>query len=110
MAELTVQQIALGGILPTYAAAAGGGDNFVNDGENTFLHIKNGDVSPMTVTLTDVKSVTPLEAVAFDADVAVIVAATSEQMIGPLPVGRFGGDIAITYTSVTTLTVAAVRL
>ena len=32
MAVLIVQQVALAGLTPTYAAAAAGGDSFANDG------------------------------------------------------------------------------
>jgi hypothetical protein len=109
MADLTVQAASLGGILPTYAAAAGGGDTFFNDGK-TLFHIKNGDASGMIATFDDVQSSSPAEAVAFDPDVDVSVGATSEQLIGPFPTNRFGTSVAVSYDSVTTLTVAAIRV
>jgi len=49
MANLTVQQIIRAGIKPTYATAATGGDEFVNDGTFTFFHAKNTATAGLTV-------------------------------------------------------------
>ncbi len=108
MADLTVQAVTIDGILPTYGAAAGGGDTFDNDGK-TLFHVKNADASPITVTIDDTISTGPAGAKAFDADVEVTVGATSEQLIGPFPTKRFGRSAAVTYSAVTTVTVAAIR-
>jgi len=110
MAELTVQNVALVGTLTTYAAAAGGGDNFRNDGVKTFIHIKNGSGGAITVTFDDVRSATPEGANSFDPDVDVSLGAGEDWMIGPFPIDRFGPDVGITYSGVTSLTVAAVRV
>lgn len=111
MAVLTKQRITQLGTVPTYGAAAGGGDSFVNDqadGSRTFLHVKNGGGAPITVTLDDPNSVSPAGATAFNADLAVTVANASEKMIGPLG-PRFidgNGNTAIAYSGVTSVTVA----
>jgi hypothetical protein len=116
MAVLTKQKISVTpGLAPTYAAAAGGGDSFVNDqadGSRTFLHVKNGGGSPITVTIDDPNSQSPAGATSWNPDLAVTVANATERMIGPLG-GRFidgNGSTAITYSGVTTVTVAVIYL
>lgn len=105
MATLTTQSIDLDGVAPTYASAAGGGDK-MRPGDHNFLHVKNGDGSPITVTL-----ITPgtSEGLAI-ADQTVTVAATGEQMIRVTP-ERYrnpsDGLASITYSAVTSVTVAA---
>ena len=113
MATLTVQQVVLAGLLsPAFAAAAGGGDDFPNDssGVKTFVYIKNGDGSATSVTFDDTVSSAPEGADAFDADVTIVVPATDEAIVGPFPVARFGTSVPITYTSVTSLTIAVLQL
>jgi hypothetical protein len=108
MATLTTQNIATTGILPTYASAAGGGDAMVAD-STSFLHVKNGAGVSMTVTLATPATVDTTLAVG---DRVVTVGATSEQMISvPAELYRdpATGLAAITYSSVTTVTVAAIR-
>ena len=52
MAVLAAQTAAVTGVVPTYNAAAAGGDTFPNDG-NTFLEIVNAHASASrTVTIT----------------------------------------------------------
>jgi hypothetical protein len=108
MATLTTQNIATTGILPTYAAAAGGGDAMVAD-STSFLHIKNGTGSSMVVTLVTPATVDTNLAVT---DRAVTVGANSEQMISvPAELYRdpTTGLAAITYSLATSVTVAAIR-
>jgi hypothetical protein len=111
MATLATQSIKRAGLSPAYAAAAGGGDQFT-PGRNTFLHVKNGGGAPITVTV-----VTPGIALADVpiADLAVVVTNAQERMIGPFPPEFFAdpalsGQAAITYSAVTTVTVAAFDL
>lgn len=104
MATLASQQIAPAGIIPTLAAANSGGDAFVC-GANSFLHVKNGSGSSITVTL-----VTPNsdfgQAIA---DVTITVAAGAEKLVGPLYPAEFENDStglgSITYSAATTVTV-----
>lgn len=111
MATLTKQSITRAAITPTYAAAAGGGDKFVPD-DKTFLQFKNGSGAPITVTV-----VTPgtVEGQGI-ADLTITVPATTgDKMAGPFPKALFandadGGLAAITYSGVTSLTVAAIAI
>lgn len=108
MATLTTQSISTAGILPTYAAASGGGDAMVAD-STSFLHIKNGTGSSMTVTLVTPATVDTTLAVA---DRAITVGANSEQMIA-VPDSLYRdpatGLATITYSLATSVTVAAIR-
>lgn len=109
MATLTVQAVALAGLAPTYAAATGGGDK-VAPGERTFLHVKNGAASAVTVTLTAAATVRG-QAVS---NLTVSVPASGERMVGPITADLFqnptDGLAAIGYSSATTVTVAAIRI
>lgn len=109
MAALATQSIRRSGLAPTYAAAAGGGDT-MTPGATAFLHIKTAGTGT-TVTITPVAIpgqdlvITPL---------AVVLGSTAERMIGPIRPDLFAnattGQAAITYTSVTTVTVAAIEI
>lgn len=108
MATLTVQTINHAGLTPSFTAAAGGGDEFVNTG-NCFLYVKNGDTASMDVTVANVK----LSNYGKDDDVVVSVPASSEEMIGSFPKWRFDDSnqkVQITYSAVTSVTVAAIKL
>src|SRR5688572_8313386 len=108
MAELTVQTAVIAGLEATYAAAAGGGDTFKNDGR-TIFHVKNASVGDITLTFT-----TPglVGGVAI-ADPTVVVTAGEERIIGPFEPSIFNnssGLVAVGYSGVTTLTVAAIKV
>lgn len=108
MAVLTTQTIVPTGLTPAYSAAAGGGDK-VAPGADTFIHVKNGSGGSLTVT---VDSVVPSN-YGTDADLVVAVPAGSERMIGPLAAPRFqsltDGLVNVTYSGVTSLTIAAIK-
>jgi hypothetical protein len=115
MATLTTQNVSLAGIVDVIAGlstAAGGGDK-VRPGPNVFLYVQNGDASSKTVTIDDPNSRTPVAAAAFNPDVAVVVAAGKEAMIGPIT-DRFAnssdGLAAITYSAVTAVKVGAFQV
>lgn len=109
MATLATQQIVLGGLEPTYAAAGGSGDKFT-PGDNVFLHVKNTNASSRTVTI-DSKVASNYGT---DVDPAVSVdATTGDTMIGPLPAQRFAGTDGlgdISYSATTNVTVAVIKL
>lgn len=108
MAALTTQNVVRTGIVPTYAAAAGGGDTFIPSAD-TFLHIKNGSGGSLTVTVAVTATVIGQAA----SNVAVAIAAGAEKMIGPFPYEFFNqsdGTAAVTYSGVTSLTVAVLKL
>ena len=110
MATLTVNSLSLAGTKPTFVAASGGGDDFGNDGVRTFLVVKNGGGAAVTVTINDTGSVSPPSAKAFNPDVDVTVNASDEAWIGPFDTARFGSSVSVSYSAVTSVTVAAVRL
>ena len=114
MAELTLQQITEAGGAVTYASAAGGGDTADNSG-NTFLHIKNGSESSITVTIT--AQTTTVENTIYGdltkANASIAIAGTGEAFIGPFKPAAFNdtdSEIAITYSAVTSLTIAALYI
>ncbi len=111
MATLATQTIRRTGVTPSYAAAAGGGDQFT-PGPRTFLHVKNGGGAPITVTVVTPGSALPDVAVA---DLAVSVTNAQERMIGPFPPEYFAdpalsGQAAITYSAVTSVTIGVFEL
>ena len=108
MALLATQQIQITGPAITLAAAAGGGDT-VTAGDRTFLWAKNGSGGAITVTVVVPGSYFGQALV----DVPVSVPATTgERLIGPLDprLADTTGVVSITYSGVTSLTVAAVRI
>lgn len=108
MATLTTQNIDTDGLTPSYVAAAGGGDKML-PGEHDFLHVKNGGGSSVTVTLVTPATVDATLAVG---DRAVAVADGAEAMIRvPAELYRDPTDglASITYSAVTSVTVAAIR-
>lgn len=111
MAEFAVEAIAEDGTNATYNAANGGGDSFVNDGK-TVLHIKNGSAGPLTVTVPAVASTTEKSGFGTlsKADAAIAVPAGEERFLGKFPVQAFGALASITYSGVTSLTVAVLRI
>lgn len=98
------------GDLITGAAAAGGGDSFVNTGTELVV-IRNESVGSITVTF-----VTPVvvDALAV-ADLTMVLAAGERRIIGPFPPGWYndtlvsGGSVNMTYSGVTTLFVAVIK-
>jgi len=108
MAALAVQTMTTAGLSVSYVAADSTGDSFVNNGK-TFIHVKNGGGSSIDVT---VNSVTPCDQ-GFDHNAIVAVPASGEKMIGPFLQTRFNscdGKTSVTYSAVTSVTVAAVSL
>lgn len=103
MAALAVQRPALAGTAVTYAAAAGGGDTFDNDGK-TLLHVKNGGGGSINVTAN--ASIACNQG--HDHDAVVAVPAGGERIIGPFPLNQFGPTVSLTYSGVTSVTAAAV--
>lgn len=108
MAILTVQKASMTGRAVTYTPATLSGDEFANDGR-TVLHVKNEGVSPITVTVNSQK---PCDQ-GFDHDITVTVAASGEQVIGPLSTERFNntsGRVEVTYSAVDSVTVAVIAI
>ncbi len=106
MAVLTVQTLVPAtGITPTFTAAAAGGDSVSANGR-VFLVVKNGGAGSVTVTATSTATVAGLAV----ADPTFAVAAGAEKWLGPFDGSVFGnasGNVDITYSGVTTVTVGA---
>lgn len=109
MATLGYIQPTILGVNPAFAAATGGGDK-VSPNDRGYLHVRNGGGSPMTVTVVtpgNDKYGQPRP------DIAVSVPAAGDRMVGPFPsdlADPADGLVAITYSGVTSVTVAAITL
>lgn len=106
MATLAIQTIDQDGLTPAYVSAAGGGDKVV-PGAGSFIHVKNGGGSPITVTLVTPGTVSGL---AVD-DQTVTVTNAQERMIAVPDLYKSPSDglASITYSGVTTVTIASFR-
>ncbi len=116
MATLAVQLVTPAGLAPVYSAAAAGGDQFANvaDGR-TFLHAKNAGGGALTVTAVRQRTSlnVPGEQPITLGNIAVSVPLTNgDRMIGPFPesFNDINGNVQLTYSGVTSLTVAVVRV
>lgn len=110
MAVLTVQQVALTGLNPSYAAASAGGDSFDNDGR-TVLHVKNTNASSRTVTVASQKPAVP--GLAPSNNAVSVPATTGERFIGPFDPTVWNdsnGDVQVTYSADAGVTIAAIRI
>ena len=107
MATFSVQSYDRSGLNPSYAAAAGGGDEFVNAGVE-FIHVKNDDASSMDLTIVTQNTSDDLAV----ADRVISIPAGEERIIGPFPTGIYNdanGKVQLTYSSVTSLTVGVIK-
>lgn len=105
MATLATQRITRAGIVPAYAAAAGGGDKFT-PGSNVFLEVVNDDSGSINVTVITQGTDSLGNAIA---DNVIAVAGNTKKKIGPFPSGRYkaaaDGLASITYSAVTSVTI-----
>lgn len=109
MATLTIlTPVSTAGTLLGAAACAAGGDQMLNDGR-TILYFKNTDVGTVTITAVTSSTVAGLAI----ADVAFTLIQNAERVIGPFE-PRYWNDasgyVLLTYSAVTALTVAAIRV
>ena len=116
MAALTVVQASSNGIDPGFVAAASGGDSVRSARGRSLLIVKNGGGSSITATIAPGPNSTrpaegpfPSQAVA---SIAVSVAAGVEKVIGPIPTAYndASGNFGVTYSAVTSVTVAAIEV
>ena len=112
MATLTTQVVNRAGTVITPVAGAGGGDAMAC-GSGMMLEVVNGGGSPITVTLNIPASRTYEPNVAITSP-AISVTNGTARWIGPVDAATFADPItglgSITYSAVTTVTVAAVQL
>lgn len=110
MATLTISlPTAIAAVALGAVAAESGGDQFLNDGR-VFVYAKNTNASSRTVTI--VTSGSLLGGLSIG-DVAFALAQDEEKVVGPFPPRYFndsGGYVQITYSAVTGVTVAAIKL
>jgi hypothetical protein len=118
MALLTLNQITPGtGFVLAGSAASVGGDAFpCGTDERNFLYIKNGAGSgSITVTIAPnsrTNAKVPGAGTLSIPTEAISVAFGAEMLIGPFPAAYAdgAGNVDVTYSSVTSVTVAALRL
>lgn len=109
MATLALAQATIAGTDPGLQAAAGGGDK-IAPGDRTALLVVNGSGGSLTVTIAVPGNTRWGQA---QPDVAVAVPAGETRIIGPLPsalAADSDGLVAITYSGVTSLEVAAITI
>ena len=107
---LTIQDVSRTGLQATYGSANTDGSYVPNNGD-VVLHLKNTSGGAITVTAKVQAKIGGLSAAA---DQTVQVPATSgDIMFGPFPPNLFNdqyGRVLITFSGVSSLTVAALRL
>lgn len=107
MATIVPTSITRDGVAVSGAAAAVGGDKFGNNGSQLF-YVNNASGSSINVTFVTSQTVDG-QAVA---DRVVAVAAGAAKMIGPFKPSQYNdvdGNVNVTYSAVTTVTVAAYK-
>ena len=95
------------GVALAYQAANVDGNYIVNTTGRVILHAKNGSGGAITVTVNSQQQCDQ----GGDHDLVVSVGAGADKMIGPLTTARYNdtdGRVQITYSGVTSLTVAAI--
>lgn len=107
MATYATENIGTGGLAATYRTAAL--SDKVTPGDGTFLHVKNGSASAVTVTLVTPGTVDGLAV----ADRMVSVPATSDRFIA-VPENPYinfadGGLAEIQFSAITSVTFAVLR-
>tara|TARA_Y100000310_G_scaffold73139_1_gene69304 strand:+ start:2068 stop:2415 length:348 start_codon:yes stop_codon:yes gene_type:complete len=115
MGVLTLQQITEAGGSVTYSTASGGDGDTADNSGSTFLHIKNGSGETSTIATITAQTTSVENSIYGDltkANATVTIAAGAEAFIGPFKPAAFNlsGDIVITYSSVDTVTIAALYI
>lgn len=109
MATLTVVTTTLAGTAAAAASCAAGGDVFPNNGK-TLVEITNGSGGSLTPTFA---ATGVLANGATIASVATAIAAGITRVFGPFPPELFNnssGQVAITYSGVTSLTIRCISM
>lgn len=112
MATLTTQPITRAGVTPTYAAAAGGGDA-CEVGDDIYLHFKNTNAAARVVTLAIPSTASTYPNVTYTNVTVTVPATTGDKLIGPISAlfkDTTTGMCTITYDAVTNLTVGCFKL
>jgi hypothetical protein len=111
MAAIATQSVVGAGMVPTYAAASGGGDT-ATPGSTSFLAVVNAGGSPVTVTVAAFPDVSPWGTAIPDNAISVTNGTT--KWIGPLYGASYAnpstGLVGITYSTTTSVTVGVFSL
>ena len=116
MAAITPQQISEAGVADlTLTAAAGGGDTFVHYA-TLMLLIVNGSGSPITITVseqlaTNTEPTNTIYGSLTKSDATLVVGAGDTGIFGPFAAKSFkdsSGNINVSYSGVTSLTIAGI--
>ena len=111
MANLNAQELS-GGILPTFASCASGGDT-VPVGGRTLVLVQNDDASGHTVTIAKQRDevTVPGYGTLTTSDISQLIGAGDLGAFYPAPnVYGSGGRASVTYDDVTSTTIAVLRL
>lgn len=112
MATLTPTAISRAGVVQTMASASVGGDALANNVGTQYLIYTNGSGSSITVTMAFASTATVDGQSATNRTVAIGAGVT--KLIGPFPPTDYNdpatGNVLLTYSGVTSLTVAAFTL
>ena len=106
-----VEKLTRDGVAPTYTGSLSTSDDYaVNNDGRVFLHLKKSGAGACTVTIETVLQLAGLEV---DDATASVPASTGDRVIGPFPPATFNdenGDMKITFSNVTGLTFAALKI
>lgn len=109
MATLTVEEVSLSGLDPTFAAADVAGDVFENSDERVQVRFVNASGVARTITISAQRPCNH----GFSHDVVLVTANGDDITVGPFDKERFNdssSNVSITYDDNTGVTVAAMRL
>jgi len=108
MALLTPQSVSRAAPLTSksFASCTSGGDTF-SSGDDVYLEVKNASGSSVTCTVATPGKVDGLDIADYTFTVA---ATTGVTEVGPFPVDLFGKTATITYSAVTSLTIAVKKM
>lgn len=110
MALIAVTDVVPTGVQESLSAAAGGGDEFVNEG-NTMFIVNNGDVSAKTVTF-DSPNADNFGVTDASHDAVKSIPAGETHIFGPFRKDQFNdanGRVQVSYSAVTSVTVGAFK-
>lgn len=109
MATLNGVQSKLAGTVVNYVAAGAGGDKFL-PGDHRELCVRNGGGAPITVSIAVPGTAKYGGSFPVASGAAISVAAGAEQRFGPFPadLAQADGLVSVTYSGVTSVTVAVV--
>lgn len=112
MATPTIQEIttASNGLTPSYAAGSATETYLIPNNGAVFLHVKKTGLGDCTVTVPTPGTVAGLAIADYT---ATVLATVGDKLIGPFPPQIFNdaaGQISVTFSEVTGLTFAVLRL